>query len=96
MKIRESKNLRYTKIPKMTTTNEEMNIFEPRHCILESFKRTDDTFALHFKNGTEAIIVARNIKGGDEIDLIEERLPNFIDKSYEEILNTDFEEIHLA
>jgi len=90
MKIRESENLRYTKIPKMTTTYEEMNVFQPGHCILENFRRTDDRLNLYFKNGTEAVIAAKNIEGGKQIDLIEQNLPDFINKSYEELLNTDF------
>ena len=90
MKIRESKNLKYNKIPKMTYSYEEINVFQPRNCVLESFKRTNDKLNLHFKNDTEAAIIARNIEGGREIDLIEQNLPDFIDKSYEELLNTDF------
>ena len=90
MKIRENRNLRYNKIPKMTESYDEINVSQPEHCILESFKRTDDRFELYFKNGAQASIFAKNIEGSKEMDLIEKRLPKFISKSYEEFLNADF------
>lgn len=62
---------------------------EPGICILESFERTDDKLKLFFKNGNQAIIKAINIEGGREIDLIEEKMPNYINSSYEDILKSD-------
>lgn len=88
MKIKESKNLRYTKFP--------YNYFEPwervnpAKCILEDLHSHNDRLELDFKNGTIAFIEARNSQGGLEIDRIEAKLENFIGKSYEEILNAEF------
>lgn len=90
MKIEESKNLKYDKTPKMTDSFEEYNVFEPRFCMLVSFNKTDGKLELNFKNGSRAILVARNIEGETEVELITEKLADFIDKSYEEILATDF------
>ena len=87
MMVKESKNLKYDKIPKLTDSFEEDNTYEPRDCILESFVRLDDKFELSFRNGTTAVIIARNIQGGREIDIIHEKLNEFIGKSYEEILS---------
>lgn len=88
MKIKESKNLIYTKIP-----FEYFEVFEkvdPAKCILTSFASLDDKLELNFKNGTHAFLKARSPQGGLEIDRIEAKLENFIGKSYEEILNADF------
>ena len=63
---------------------------EPAKCILESFNTHDDRLELNFKNGTIAFIEGRNPQGGLEIDRIEEKLPNFVGRSYEEILNANF------
>lgn len=63
---------------------------EPEKCILEDFHAHNDRLELDFKNGTIAFIEARNPQGGLEIDRIEERLPDFIGKSYQEILETSF------
>ena len=88
MKIKESKNLRYTKIP--FEYFEYGRRVEPDKCILESFSSLNERLELDFKNGTHAFIEARNPQGGLEIDRIEERLENFIGRSYEDILNASF------
>ena len=89
MKIKESKNLKYEKLPKGEFF-EGYDVFDPRICVLERFNRVDDRLDLRFKNGSLAIIRAVNIEGGKEMDLIEEKIGDFIGKSYEEILNADF------
>lgn len=88
MKIKESKNLIYTKIP--PEYFEVVERAEPAKCILVSFTSEDDKLELNFKNGTHAFLKAKNSQGGLEIDKIEAKLENFIGKSYEEILNADF------
>ena len=88
MKIKESKNLIYTKIP--PEYFEVVEKAEPAKCILASFTSQDDKLELNFKNGTHAFLKAKNSQGGLEIDKIEAKLENFIGKSYEEILNADF------
>ncbi|MBA4320861.1 MAG: hypothetical protein C0412_20925 [Flavobacterium sp.] len=89
MKIKESKNLKYDKFP-WARVIEEYERFEPRICILERFTRTDDLLRLYFKNGSQAVITTINIEGGREIDLIENKLNEFLGRSYEEILDVDF------
>ena len=88
MKIKESKNLRYTKMP--FDYFELAERVEPAKCILENFNTHNDRLELEFKNGTIAFIEGRNPHGGLEIDRIEEKLPNFVGRSYEEILNANF------
>ena len=88
MKIKESKNLIYTKIP--PEYFEVVERAEPAKCILVSFTSEDDKLELNFKNGTHAFLKTKNPQGGLEIDKIEAKLENFIGKSYEEILNADF------
>lgn len=88
MKIKESKNLIYTKIP--FEYFEVAERVDPAKCILASFTSPDDKLELNFKNGTHAFLNAKNPQGGLEIDKIEAKLENFIGKSYEEILNADF------
>jgi hypothetical protein len=90
MKIKESKNLKYDKIPKLTDSFDEYNVFEPRFCMLVRFNRTDGKLELNFKNGSRVVVMAKNTGGETEIELIAEKLPDFIGKSYEEILETDF------
>ena len=90
MKIKESKNLKYSKIPKLTDSFEENNVFEPRFCMLVGFNKIGSKLELSFKNGSRAVITAKNIGGEAEIGLIAQRLNDFIGKSYEEILNADF------
>jgi len=85
MKVKESQNLTYTKIPFGYLAS--LETAEPDKCILESFSRQDDKLELKFKNGAHAFIDARNPQGGLEIDRLEERVKDFIGKSYEEILN---------
>ena len=88
MKIKESKNLIYTKIP--SEYFEVAERVDPAKCILASFTSPNDKLELNFKNGTHAFLNAKNPQGGLEIDKIEAKLENFIGKSYEEILNADF------
>ena len=89
MRIPESKNLKYDKLPWMGV-GEGYEPLAPRVCLLESFNRANDRLDLYFKNGSRAVIKAKNIEGGKEIDLIENKLNDFLEKSYEEILDTDF------
>jgi len=88
VKIKESKNLIYTKIP--SEYFEVAERVDPAKCILASFTSPNDKLELNFKNGTHAFLNAKNPQGGLEIDKIEAKLENFIGKSYEEILNADF------
>ncbi len=88
MKIRESKNLKYDKMP--WEINEGYNRFDPSVCSLGSFERVNDKLDLFFRNGSQAAIKAINIEGGREIDSVENGLNNFLGKSYEDILNSDF------
>ena len=88
MKIRESKNLRYDKVP-WRGPSEGYEKFDPEKCILESFDRVDDKVILFFKNGSQAIIKAINIEGGREMDAIENRLNDFLEKNYDEILDAN-------
>ena len=90
MRITESKNLRYTRFPYHYFEPSAKS--EPDRCMLEVFHSHDDRLQLDFKNGTIAFIEAMNPRGGIEIDRIEEKLPDFIDKSYEEILNFNFKD----
>jgi len=91
MKIRESKNLHYDKKPIIEFDGTDR--YEPVHCILISF---DVVYAvahflrLHFKNGTKAIIKAKNEDGNEEINIIHLQLNDFVGKSYEEIMNNNF------
>ncbi|OGZ24662.1 MAG: hypothetical protein A2896_01875 [Candidatus Nealsonbacteria bacterium RIFCSPLOWO2_01_FULL_43_32] len=90
MKIKESKNLKYDKIPKMTDSFEEDNVFEPRFCMLVSFQMTTKGLELSFRNSSRAFIAARNSEGTVELETITQKMKNFIGQSYEEILNADF------
>ncbi|PJA83898.1 MAG: hypothetical protein CO146_00315 [Candidatus Nealsonbacteria bacterium CG_4_9_14_3_um_filter_37_29] len=87
MKIRESKNLVYQHLP--LARGEVTNRIELSKCLLESFNLIDDSIELHFKNGREAAIRAKNLQGERELDLIVEKLEHFLDKSYEDILDMD-------
>jgi len=89
VKIKESKNLIYDRFP-LLRGNEGYNQIDLGKCLLESFNRVDDRLELHFKNGREAIIRVKNVQGETELNLIEDKLKDFTDKSYEEILDTDF------
>ena len=93
MVIRESKNLKYDKTTKISTGGEDYDRLEiqPGVCVLESFERLDDTLILHFKNKTYAVIRAKNIEGGHEIDLIANKLPGLLRHHYEEILEMDIQ-----
>jgi len=90
MKIKESKNLKYDKTPKLTDSFDEYNAFEPRFCMLVNFNKTDGKLELGFKNSSQVVILAKNVEGEAEVGLVAEKLDNFVGKSYEEILETDF------
>ena len=62
---------------------------EPSKCLLESFNLIDDKIELHFKNGKEALIAAKNLQGEKELYSVAEKMPQFLNKSYEDILNMD-------
>jgi len=87
VKIRESKNLVYQRLPSFR--GEVTTRIELSKCLLESFNLINNSLELHFKNGREAVIRAKNLQGEKELDLIAEKLPHFLDKSYEDILDTD-------
>jgi len=86
VKIRESKNLRYDKVP-WRGPSEGYERFDPEKCVLKNFDRVDDKIILFFKNGSQAVIRAISIEGGREIDIIEGRLNDFMERNYEEILD---------
>ena len=89
MKIKESKNLKYDKVPK-SEFFEGPTVLDPRICILEKFDRVNDRIDFYFKNGGRATIKGKNPEGGREMDLIEGKLEALLGKSYEEILDEDF------
>ena len=89
MRIKESKNLKYDKLPWIGPI-EGYEKFEPDTCFLERFDSVDDKLILYFKNKSQAVIRAINPEGGREIDLIESKLNEFVDRTYEEILNASF------
>lgn len=66
---------------------EEIEKFSPEQCILENIERVDDKITFSFKNGSQAIMLGKNIDGDREIDLIENKINDYLGKSYEEILN---------
>ena len=89
MKIQESKNLKYDKLPWIRSV-EDYDKLKPQDCFLKDFSQVDDKVILYFKNASQVVIKAINIEGGREIDLIETKLDEFLDKSYEEILDANF------
>ena len=86
MKVKESKNLVCDRFP-LIRRYEGYNHVEPNKCLLERFDEIDDRIELDFKNGKEATIRAKNIQGEQELDLIADKLKDFIGMTYEEILN---------
>lgn len=92
MNIRNSSNLKYDRTSNIfqETDEYEKGDMEPRVCILERFERKNGTLKLYFKNRTHAVIRAKNLEGSEEIDLVTQKLDNFIGRSYEEILEEDF------
>ena len=88
MKIKESKDIKYDKMP--IEQESEYETIDPKVCILERFDRADDKLILYFRNRSLATIRAQNIKGGREIDQIEEWLGELVGKSYDDILNVPF------
>jgi len=89
MKIKESKNLKYDRLPWIGPI-EGYEKFDPDKCFLEKFDSVNDKLVLYFKNKSQAVIRAINIEGGREIDLIEKKLNDFLEKSYQEILEANF------
>ena len=91
MRIKDSPNLKHDKISRLLTNAEDYEPldFTPRVCVLESFKKIDDSLFLYFKNGTQASLKAKNSEGMKELDLIETKLSQMIRHSYEEILEID-------
>ncbi|MFH1820394.1 MAG: hypothetical protein ABH805_00505 [Candidatus Nealsonbacteria bacterium] len=92
MRIKDSPNLKYDKTSSIASSPQDYDKveFNPKNCVLESYERTDDIFNLKFKNGTRAKIEAKNDEGGREVDVIDLKLPDFINHSYEEILEYEF------
>ncbi len=88
MKIEESKSLHYDKIPWVFFNGYEK--FGPKNCLLESFNREAGRLTLYFKNGSCAVVKAKNSTGEMEMNLIVDKVKDLIGKSYEEILNTNF------
>ncbi|OGZ18758.1 MAG: hypothetical protein A2175_00525 [Candidatus Nealsonbacteria bacterium RBG_13_42_11] len=86
MKITESKNLKWDKMPWLES-GEEIEKFSPEQCTLEKSERVDEKITLSFRNGSQAMILGKNIDGDREIDLIEKKINDCLGKSYEEILN---------
>ena len=89
MKIRESRNLKFDKIPWMYPPDEGYEKFEPAKCLLEKFVRVDDKITLFFKNGSHAEIKSIDGGGGAEIDFLENKLNEFLKRHYDEILNME-------
>lgn len=89
MGIKESKNLKYDKLPWLGPI-EGYERFEPKNCSLKDFSQVDDKIILYFKNSSQVVIKAINIEGGREIDLIANKLNEFLGRNYEEILNINF------
>ena len=89
MKIRESRNLKYDKIPLMSPPYEGYEKFEPAKCLLENFSRVDDKITLFFKNGSHAIIRSASLEGEAELDFLETKLKEFLKMHYDEILNIE-------
>lgn len=92
MKIKDSANLKYDKRSSLWTNagDYEPLDLEPRVCVLDNFKRIDDSLLLNFKNGSHAFVRAKNAEGMGEINLVALKLPEMIKISYEEILETEF------
>ena len=92
MKIRESANLKYDKVAKVSDYPQEYERedLEPRVCILEFFEKQNGNLNLYFKNKSHALVRAVNIEGEREMDLVTDKLEGFLNKSYEEILETEF------
>lgn len=91
MKVRESKNLKWDKRanpPYFPDDYERMDL-RPEVCFLDGFKRINDALILDFKNITQTIIKAKNQIGERELVEIEEKLPNMIGISYQDILEME-------
>ena len=94
MKITNNKNLTYTKIPGGSFDQKAYFEMDTEKMFLTSFKRSNkQTLVLNLKteiNDKSAYIRAKNIDGEKDLDLLENRLKDFINKSYNEILYTDY------
>ncbi len=87
MKVKESKNLKCDRNPRIIGPADGEDYEKPESCILGSFRRVDDKIKLFFRNGSQAEVRAINIQGGREIDLIEEKMGDYIGHSYNDILD---------
>ena len=74
----------------MTDSFEEDNIFEPKYCMLVNFQMTIKGLELNFRNSSRAYIAQRTSTGTAELEIIAQKIKNFVGKSYEEILNAEF------
>jgi len=52
MKIRESKNLKYDRLPWLEL-DEGYERFNPENCFLKDFNQVDDKLILYFRNGSQ-------------------------------------------
>ena len=86
MIIKESRNLIYSRHPVGEVEAEEEETIGLCNCMLVEYKVSDDKVDLYFKNRTEANIQSKNPEGSMEMVKIREKLPEFIGKSYEDIL----------
>jgi hypothetical protein len=89
VKLEKNKNFKYDKLP-WRWFDEGHEKFDPTDCYLKSFNRVDDKINLFFRNENRAVIRAVNAEGGREMDSIEEKLNEFVGKSYQEILTASF------
>jgi len=94
MKIVNNKNLRYTKIPGGSFGPKDSFEADVGKMILISFKRSNkQTLFFDLKtetNNKNAYIRANNVAGEKDLDILEKKLNDFIEKSYEEILYTEY------
>ncbi len=89
IKIKKSKNLIYQDfsfLPDGTTTFRN----PPSKSVLQRFEHYERKLILHFENQFITTIYAKNLEGERELFKIVQKLPEFIGKSYEEILNYEF------
>ena len=86
--IRKSKNLIYQNFSVLADGSGVKN--PPSKSILQKFEYYENKIILHFKNSYIAEIKAKNLDGERELYKIAQRLPEFVGKSYEEILNFNF------
>jgi len=88
MTIKESENLTYQKFP--FAPDGSGTYSAPSKSILDRFEHLDSILVLHFRNGFSAKIQAKNLDGERELALVAQKLEKFIGRSYEEILDFNF------